>query len=525
MSPLRVLRGFSFGALGGFLGWLLVEFGFRLYEQDAIGPRLVGPTSSGTLGGVLGLTIGFFLGVSEGIGEGTTVRFKRAVGWFTLLGMVGGFVGLYFGQILFTTLGGRIEAPDTVADFFHQIVTRALAWMMIGLFLGGVFGVPNMSSQRIRNGAVGGALGGFLGGFVFQALGSSGLLQGMQLRLIGFTLIGAAIGFFINLMAEALKRVWVRVLVGRNEGREHIIDTPIAVIGRDELVEVPVFLDPSVPKRMATLRSTGGRYAIQSETNAMPLYVNGQPAQPGQVLRDGDAIQFGKVTLAYYEKASVTGGVRPVDAVSLNTDGPSSYQTAPTGPAPTPGGLPGYCSYCGQPQDPLTGACLCTVPDGGATPGGYGAAAPQPGGYAQSPYRAEPAWAAPTAAYDPGAAQNPAYAPTMMSAPPPAPAGFGAPGAPGARLTVIGGPHAGQVFPISGGESGIGREPTQAIGIPGDPKASRRHARIIGAPNGYFLEDQNSSNGTFVNGMRIQQHFLVPGDVVIVGSSEFRFEV
>ena len=58
----------------------------------------------------------------------------------------------------------------------------------------------------------------------------------------------------------------------------------------------------------------------------------------------------------------------------------------------------------------------------------------------------------------------------------------------------------------------------------GDTTISRTHARL-GNENGQFMVyDNNSSNGTYVNGVRVQMQALAPGDVVQFGSSKFRFE-
>lgn len=497
MSPLRVLRGFIFGAMGGVLGWVLVEFlpapfpspPFRPYllERPGVPIPPVSATDMGLLGIVLGLAIGGFLGLSEGIAEGTVGRLRRALGWFTFLGAIGGYLGLYFGQSLYVVMGGGRNAP-----FVQELVARSLGWMLIGLFIGMTFGMPSLSVRRGLNGAIGGALGGFLGGFFFQTLAGTQVFQPMHGRFIGFAMVGAMIGFFINLIAEAMKQVWVKVLVGRNEGREFVIDTPLAYIGRDELAEVPVFQDPVVPKRMASLRLANGRYALYPESARPQVLVNGEPLEPGRVLKDGDAIQFGRVTLAYNEKASATGLRRPVDSIPLT--GPVSYGTAP-GSVAIPAS-PNVCSFCGQPRD-AAGNCACSVPADVAAPVGA------------------PSYAAVGA--------DPAYAATVMD-PGAMPQYSGAADVEGPRLVAVGGPHAGQVFALTSEVMPIGRDPGQLIPLTSDSTASRRHASVQYVNGAWSVRDEGSSNGTWVNGVRIQDQPLFPGDVIRVGSSELRFE-
>jgi len=519
MSPIRVLRGLIFGAIGGLIGWFLIEFlplpaPFRPHVYDVPGtiPPSIRPDTQALMGLVLGLCIGGCLGLAEAMSEGSRARFNRVLGYFVVLGGLGGFIGMYFGQSLFATLGGKVLREQiSAAEFFPQLFIRTSAWTLIGLLLGVVFGVPNLSMRRMWNGAVGGAIGGFLGGFTLQVLWYLNF-PGLQSRFLGWVTLGAAIGFFINLVAEAMKRVWVKVLIGRNEGREHVLDTPLVYVGRDELADIPVFLDPAVPKRMASFRMTGGRYALHPESDALPIVINGQPLTPGYVLRDGDAIQFGRITIAYNEKATATNTYRPVDSIQV-TDFRAPAMSRPGGTAiPNSSNV---CEFCAQPRDPATGACACTVP----AEGGY--AQPAAPGYGYDQPHA-PAYGAP-AGYAPagyGSQPDPAYAATMLSGA----AGGYAPAAAGPQLAAIDGPHAGQVFPLTEMECGIGREPTQEVAISSDGTASRRHARVCYVNGSWLIRDQGSANGTWVNGVQVQEQPLFPGDVIRVGHTQFRFD-
>ncbi|MGC8835081.1 MAG: FHA domain-containing protein, partial [Armatimonadota bacterium] len=53
---------------------------------------------------------------------------------------------------------------------------------------------------------------------------------------------------------------------------------------------------------------------------------------------------------------------------------------------------------------------------------------------------------------------------------------------------------------------------------------SRRHAVIQRVGNSLVIVDEGSSNGTFVNGVRVTSQQLNPGDEVRLGSSAFRLE-
>jgi len=68
----------------------------------------------------------------------------------------------------------------------------------------------------------------------------------------------------------------------------------------------------------------------------------------------------------------------------------------------------------------------------------------------------------------------------------------------------------------------IGRLPDNDIRID-NPAVSGHHSLIINILNDSFLEDLNSTNGTYVNGKLIKKHALQHGDVITVGHHQLRF--
>ncbi|HWO19329.1 MAG TPA: sigma 54-interacting transcriptional regulator [Kofleriaceae bacterium] len=56
-----------------------------------------------------------------------------------------------------------------------------------------------------------------------------------------------------------------------------------------------------------------------------------------------------------------------------------------------------------------------------------------------------------------------------------------------------------------------------------DDTVSRYHCKIVQEDSGYVLLDQRSTNGTFVNKVRVREAFLKPGSIVSVGQSQLRF--
>jgi hypothetical protein len=71
----------------------------------------------------------------------------------------------------------------------------------------------------------------------------------------------------------------------------------------------------------------------------------------------------------------------------------------------------------------------------------------------------------------------------------------------------------------------VGRGTQNDVSIDGDEFASARHVRIEPRRDGVWVSDVGSTNGTYVNGMRIDRpRKLVRDDVVRVGETELRFE-
>ncbi|MGC8833974.1 MAG: FHA domain-containing protein [Armatimonadota bacterium] len=149
---------------------------------------------------------------------------------------------------------------------------------------------------------------------------------------------------------------------------------------------------------------------------------------------------------------------------------PAEEQTAAEPEAPLAQVPPGVCEFCGTPKDPVTGACACSLPSTAASPAS------------------------------------------------------GAVVGTGPRFVVLSGPVSGQVFALSRDVVSLGREPGNDIVIQGDPTVSRRHAVVEMRGGQPFIIDQGSANGTFVNGARVTEAVLNPGDEVVLGRTRMRFE-
>ena len=71
----------------------------------------------------------------------------------------------------------------------------------------------------------------------------------------------------------------------------------------------------------------------------------------------------------------------------------------------------------------------------------------------------------------------------------------------------------------------IGRGGPNEVRLDGDDFASAQHARVEPRRDGVWIEDVGSTNGTFVNGIRLSKaRKLAIGDLVRVGETDLRFE-
>lgn len=87
------------------------------------------------------------------------------------------------------------------------------------------------------------------------------------------------------------------------------------------------------------------------------------------------------------------------------------------------------------------------------------------------------------------------------------------------QLTVRKGPKVGESFLLETISLTIGRDPVSDV-VLNDPEVSRQHARFSQTETGYQVQDLGSTNGTFVNGQRLEAEpvDLEPGFTISMGS-------
>jgi MoxR-like ATPase len=84
----------------------------------------------------------------------------------------------------------------------------------------------------------------------------------------------------------------------------------------------------------------------------------------------------------------------------------------------------------------------------------------------------------------------------------------------------------GAVFEVAPPAFSLGRDPGNALLLPNESGASRKHALLFEKDGVWWVEDLGSSNGTSVNGNEIERAVqLEEGDVIAVGIEELRFSL
>jgi pSer/pThr/pTyr-binding forkhead associated (FHA) protein len=91
-----------------------------------------------------------------------------------------------------------------------------------------------------------------------------------------------------------------------------------------------------------------------------------------------------------------------------------------------------------------------------------------------------------------------------------------------ALLLVKRGPNAGSTFLLENERTTTGRRPDSDVFLD-DVTVSRNHARIERRGDSFFVQDDGSLNGTYVNGERVEETKLASGDEIQIGMFKLVF--
>ncbi len=92
-----------------------------------------------------------------------------------------------------------------------------------------------------------------------------------------------------------------------------------------------------------------------------------------------------------------------------------------------------------------------------------------------------------------------------------------------AKISIFDENTQGKVYELNQSTTSLGRAPSNDIVLQ-DPCVSARHCVFEKHPEGVWIRDLNSANGTFVNGQNISQILLRSGDIIRCGTTIIKFE-
>ncbi|MCE2938778.1 MAG: FHA domain-containing protein [Fimbriimonadaceae bacterium] len=318
----RALAGF----LAGALVWLVVEPMFpkagNLGIAFSASPEWVRAERALIVGTILaiGLACGFIQGLAKG---------SRHHLWVTTLlaavfTFVGGMMGWQVSGVIFQAMMGAQVMAQRDGD--PTTIVRVFTFIPLGIGIGLGLGVSQLNVRGAMSGAFGGLIGGAVTGMIFNpistVLGTAMVANanpgevveiGAPGRAVLTAGIGLLVGLFTALAEQASRRAWVRLVVGRNEGRDWPIDNQQTLIGRDERAGIPLFGDGSVAPHHATIVRQGGQYLLMDAGTPAGIGHNGIRV-PQAVLQHGDTFQIGGHQLQFF----LRGMGRPQPVAMVN---------------------------------------------------------------------------------------------------------------------------------------------------------------------------------------------------------------
>lgn len=92
-----------------------------------------------------------------------------------------------------------------------------------------------------------------------------------------------------------------------------------------------------------------------------------------------------------------------------------------------------------------------------------------------------------------------------------------------ARIVLLSEGLTGRTFELKAEKTSVGRLPDNAFSIP-EASVSSHHAELLLRGSEVLVKDLDSTNGTFVNGERVTETVLKPGQILRLGMVEMRLE-
>ena len=267
---------------------------------------------------ILGALVTLCLGTALLIAENVLAlrgRWWRDVAWVTPISALLGAGGALLGQGLFALL------PDNAPS-------RAVAWALVGAIAGSLLGLADRSTVKALRGMAGGAIGGYLGGFVFALLGGafSGGVFELIGRLLGFAVLGFAIGLMLQLVQQALKTAWLTgITTGPYEGKQYILGKPVVTVGRSDGNDIGLYRETTLPLKLGAFQYVSSRWRYAGS----PLEVNGGLLADNAALTSGDTIRLGSTEFLFEQRGGDAAPEPPSQAAPVISSAPTTAPVIP----------------------------------------------------------------------------------------------------------------------------------------------------------------------------------------------------
>ncbi|HVR41630.1 MAG TPA: FHA domain-containing protein [Thermoanaerobaculia bacterium] len=260
-------------------------------------------------------TVAGMIGLGIGATDGIICRLPRRALLGGLIGLLVGAVGGLFtsaladvAYALLNTAARHQQVSDASAvralGFLMQMIARMFAWTLAGMAMGLGQGIALRSKRLLAYGFLGGVIGGLLGGLLFDPINlmlGEDRVGGDISRLVGFAVIGAAVGAMIGIVELLTRDAWLRMTEGPLAGKEFLIFRDTMNIGASPKSEIYLFNDPGVAATHAQLRVIGDETEITARDRVHPLMVN-QNVVKNARLRHGDKITIGSTSFVFEQR-------------------------------------------------------------------------------------------------------------------------------------------------------------------------------------------------------------------------------
>ncbi len=257
-----------------------------------------------------------FIGLFIGAVDGLVCRLPRrallcgAVGLF--VGFVGGFISSILANVIYSPLNHlamKQVGPEGLSSlgFTVQMIGRSIAWCLAGSAMGLGQGIALRSKRLLIYGLLGGIVGGLLGGVLFDPidaflLGPEKPGAGLS-RLIGFGVIGLAVGATIGIVELLARDAWLRMTQGPLTGKEFLMFKEVMNIGSSPRSDIYLFNDSQVAENHAVLRAVGDECEIEAKQSTSPVMLNNRSITRAR-LRHGDNVTIGRTSFVFQQRKS-----------------------------------------------------------------------------------------------------------------------------------------------------------------------------------------------------------------------------